>query len=166
MAAPKGNRFWEVRAKHGPDKMTKDPSALAESCQEYFDYNEENPLFEDKVGFSEGAAVHTPVAKMSAMTITGLCLFLGISNQTWYDWKERYPELGEVQAWAEQVIWSQKFRGAAAGLLNANIISRELGLADKSEINIPTPMLIINPPAGPRPYPVPPINGENKDVNK
>jgi hypothetical protein len=31
-------------------------------------------------------------------------------------------------------MYEQKFSGAAAGLLNPNIIARDLGLADKSEI--------------------------------
>jgi len=35
----------------------------------------------------------------------------------------------------EAVIKSQKFQGAAAGLLNANIIARDLGLADKSDFD-------------------------------
>jgi len=36
---------------------------------------------------------------------------------------------------AEEVIYNQKFAGAAAGLLNANIIARDLGLSDKKDIN-------------------------------
>ena len=36
---------------------------------------------------------------------------------------------------AESVIRSQKFAGAAADLLNANIIARDLGLADKNQVD-------------------------------
>nr|WP_261640834.1 DNA-packaging protein [Erwinia mallotivora] len=39
-----------------------------------------------------------------------------------------------MQKRAEQIIYNQKFTGAAADLLNANIIARELGLADKREV--------------------------------
>ena len=35
---------------------------------------------------------------------------------------------------AESVIRSQKFAGAAADLLNANIIARDLGLAEKKQV--------------------------------
>jgi hypothetical protein len=35
---------------------------------------------------------------------------------------------------AESVIYTQKFTGAAANLLNANLVARELGLADKTEL--------------------------------
>lgn len=36
---------------------------------------------------------------------------------------------------AEAVIYEQKFTGAAADLLNPNIIARDLGLADKKELS-------------------------------
>ena len=35
------------------------------------------------------------------------------------------------------IIFAQKFEGAAVGLYNANIISRDLGLAEKKEIEMP-----------------------------
>jgi hypothetical protein len=35
---------------------------------------------------------------------------------------------------AEAVIYTWKFEGAAANLLNANLVARELGLADKAEL--------------------------------
>lgn len=35
---------------------------------------------------------------------------------------------------AEEIIRRQKFEGAAADLFNPNIIARDLGLADKSEL--------------------------------
>jgi hypothetical protein len=34
----------------------------------------------------------------------------------------------------EDIIYNQKFEGAAAGLLKENIIARELGLKDQSDI--------------------------------
>lgn len=141
--------------------MFSDPAILWESCLEYFQWVEDNPLFEDKVGFSEGCAVHTPVAKVRAMTIAGLCTFLGIHKQTYYNWKKDRADLAGVLTQAEQIIWSQKFGAAAAGLLNANIISRELGLAEKTDVNVTPPTMVINPPAGERPYPMPPIHGDD-----
>jgi poly(A) polymerase Pap1 len=34
----------------------------------------------------------------------------------------------------EKTIYTQKFQGASADLLNANIIARDLGLSDKTEL--------------------------------
>lgn len=67
---------------------------------------------------------------MRAMTIDGLCLFLDIGVSTWATWRGR-QDFMEVIAKAESVIKSQKFAGAAADLLNPNIIARDLGLSDK-----------------------------------
>ncbi len=92
-----------------------------------------NPLWEDKLVTFQGAARHEPIAKMRAMTIAGLCLFLDVNRDTWHNWKKTRADLSEVITRAEAVIYSQKFAGAAADLLNANIISRDLGLTEKNE---------------------------------
>ena len=133
MAAPLGNQFWRARAKHGRDLIFKDPETLWASCCEYFEWVEANPLFEDRLFAYQGEVVHEPAAKMRAMTLTGLSLFLGVSEQTWRDYRGR-KDFIEVTTRAEQIIRTQKFQGAAADLLNANIIARDLGLADKSEV--------------------------------
>ena len=66
---------------------------------------------------------------MRAMTIDGLCLFLDIDLKTWANWRND-NDFFPVVARAETVIRSQKFAGAAADLLNPNIIARDLGLKD------------------------------------
>lgn len=129
MAAPVGNQFWKSRSKHGREKIFSDPKTLWAACEEYFLWNQENPLYADKVNFYQGVATHEPEIKMRAMTITALCLFLDIDESTWRRWKIDNDFCGIV-AKAEMVIYSQKFEGAAADLLNQNIISRELGLID------------------------------------
>lgn len=132
MAAPKGNRFWEARTKHGRGKLFASPDVLWEACCEYFQWVEDNPLWEDKPFTYQGAVIENSVCKMRAMTISGLCLFLDIHRSTWTDWKTD-EDFSAIVSRAEEVIYSQKFSGAAADLLNANIIARELGLSDKQE---------------------------------
>lgn len=133
MAAPKGNRFWEARSKHGRDKLFSSPEALWEACCEYFKWVEDNPLYEDKLSFFQGVPSHDVIEKMRAMTIAGACIFLDIDKSTWHAWRSD-KDFSNVIAKAEQVIYQQKFTGAAADLLNPNIIARDLGLADKSEV--------------------------------
>ena len=132
MSAPVGNRFWEARSSHGRKPIFEAPDALWEASSEYFEWTEVNPLYEDKIVTYEGVATHEPMAKMRAMTISGLCLFLDISRRTWDDYKVRKDFIPVCER-VEQVIRDQKFGGAAANLLNANIIARDLGLADRSE---------------------------------
>lgn len=64
------------------------------------------------------------------MTITGLCTFLDISRSTWTAYSEN-PDYLDIIEQVERIIWVYKFEGAAVGLLNPNIIARELGLNSK-----------------------------------
>ncbi len=133
MAAPFGNRFWEARSKHGRNPIFADAEQLWHACVEYFEWVEDNPLYEDRLITFQGLASHEPVAKMRAMTIGGLCVFLDISVQAWSEYCKR-DGFGEVTSRVAEIIRTQKFAGAAADLLNANIIARDLGLADKTEL--------------------------------
>ena len=133
MAAPKGNQFWKQRTKHGRDKLFSTPEILMEACNEYFQWCEDNPLLEEKVFHAAGEITRTTVAKLRALTITGLCLYLRISHETWREYSRR-KDFSEVIREADNIIYSQKFNGAAADMLNANIIARDLGLADEKEL--------------------------------
>lgn len=133
MAAPKGNQFWLQRSSHGRKPIFETPDALWDASCEYFQWVEDNPLWEDKVTSYQGVNTHEPVSKMRAMTVSGLCLFLDISQQAYNEYRQR-EDFGEVTSRIDDVIRSQKFAGAAADLLNANIIARDLGLSDKQDV--------------------------------
>ena len=111
------------------------PEQLRNACYEYFEWVEENPLYEEKIFHSQGIITKDTITKMRAMTIGGLRIFLGICEQTWVNYKNNPDFLGVVKE-VEEIIYNQKFTGAAADLLNSNIIARELGLADKQQNEI------------------------------
>lgn len=134
MAAPKGNQFWKFRTKHGRDKIFSDKDVLWEECLNYFQWCQDNPLQEEKVFHASGEITRASVSKMRAMTLTGLCFYLKIDMDTWGNYRKDNGLIGVIRE-AEQVIYDQKFSGAAADLLNANIIARDLGLADKSDVS-------------------------------
>jgi hypothetical protein len=133
VAAPAGNQFWKARSSHGRKPIFKTPEALLEACSEYFEWVEANPLWEDKIISFQGVATHVDVAKMRAMTISGLCIFLDIGRRSWDEYRAR-EDFSPVCEQVEQTIREQKFTGAAADLLNPSIIARDLGLADKTEL--------------------------------
>ena len=136
MAAPEGNQFWKARTKHGRDKVISNHETLWEAACEYFEWVESNPLWEDKIVTANGEPVSKPLFKMRAMTLEGLCRFLGISRNTWSNWREGDDkDFLRVVEQVDDIIRDQKFTGAAAGLLNASIIARDLGLADKQDID-------------------------------
>jgi len=139
MAAPKGSKFWLARSSHGRNPKFKAPDDLWNAACEYFQWAEDNPLQEDRPFAYQGKVIHDPVNKMRAMTLEGLCLYLDIVNSTWLNYKKKDNFL-TVTTKIENVIKSQKFAGAAADLLNPNIIARDLGLKEHtqttSDINI------------------------------
>jgi len=132
MAAPAGNEFWKQRSSHGRKPIFPDADALWDAACEYFDWVEANPLYEAQAFAYQGVVTIEPIAKMRAMTIAGLCIFLDISQQALSEYRSR-EGFGEVTTRIDEIIRTQKFEGASAGLLNANIIARDLGLADKSD---------------------------------
>lgn len=138
MAAPKGNRFWEARSSHGRNPKFESPEALWDACCEYFQWVEDNPLYEVKAFSFQGSVTQESIPKMRAMTITGLCLFLDIADSTWQTFRVR-EDLSVITTRAEKIIYDQKFSGAAADLLNANIIARDLGLKEQSQVEDVTP---------------------------
>lgn len=133
MAAPIGNQFWKARSSHGRNPIFAAPDDLWTAASEYFEWVEANPLWEAKPFAFQGVVTIENLAKMRAMTISGLCIFLDIGRNSWDEYRARQDFSGVVRN-IEEIIRTQKFEGASADLLNANIIARDLGLADKSEL--------------------------------
>ena len=135
MQFQKGNKFWLARSSHGRNPIFSNPEQLRNACYEYFEWVENNPLYEEKIFHSQGMITKDTITKMRAMTIGGLRIFLGICEQTWVNYKNNPDFLGVVKE-VEEIIYNQKFTGAAADLLNSNIIARELGLSYKQQNEI------------------------------
>lgn len=132
MAAPKGNKFWEARSRHGRTPIFESPEMLWEAALDYFQWVEDNPLWEDKITSYQGEVTHEPVAKMRAMTEASFCIFADMSRPAWENYCKKEGFLSVCNR-IKTLIREQKFSGAAADLLNPNIIARDLGLADRQE---------------------------------
>ena len=141
-----GNRFWEARSSHGRNPKFETADMLEDAIRQYFEWNEANPLYEAKLVSFQGASTIEAIPKLRAMTIAGMCMFIGITPVTWFEWKQSRSDFSNVITWAEETIYRQKFEGASADLLNPNIIARDLGLADKKVHG--------NDPNNPMPSPV------------
>ncbi len=142
MSAAKGNQFWKQRTPHGRKPKFASPDELWDACEQYFEWVETNPLYRRKAFTYRGAVTVIDIPKMRAMTLSGLCRHLDISLPTWLNYKKREGFL-DIITRAESIIWVQKFEGAAASMLNANIIARELGLADNGVKKNATSHLVI-----------------------
>lgn len=113
--------------------MFNSPEELWNAAVEYFEWVEDNPLEEEKVFHAQGIITKATVTKMRAMTVQGLCLYLDIDEQTLANYEKKEDFFGIVKQ-IKSVIYEQKFTGAAADLLNPNIISRDLGLSDNQAV--------------------------------
>jgi hypothetical protein len=132
MAAPVENTFWKLRSKHGRDKIFKTPQDLWKAACKYFAWCDNNPLQEAKVFAYKGEITTTTIPKMRAYTLDGLCLYMGCNEAYFRQFNDNGDkDFSTVIYQIEKTIYNQKFTGAAADLLNANIISRDLGLADR-----------------------------------
>lgn len=137
-AAAKGNQFWRVRSSHGRKKIFETSGILWEAACEYFVWVEDNPLskaitYQGKITGKEDL--------MRAMTISGLCIFMGTNSEYLTQFEKRQDlDTGEGRDFyrvikeIKEIIKTQKFEGASAGLLNPNIIARDLGLVDKQTV--------------------------------
>lgn len=129
-----GNELWKLRPfNSGPARMITDPKELFDGFVAYFQWCQDNPIEEEVVGWFQGEATTHTVHKMRATTIRGAMAHMGLDWQLWYDWRNSREDLKPVILWAENIMYEQKFTGAAAGVLNPGIIARELGLAEKTD---------------------------------
>lgn len=140
--APTGNQFWKLRSRHGRDKLFKTPDLLWQAACEYFQWCEDNPLYELKGFAYQGVVTKENFPKMRAMTLSQLCFYLNC-NEAYFrqfeaEIKDKEDKLSKDYSTIiheiKTIIYNQKFQGASADLLNANIIARDLGLSEKSNI--------------------------------
>lgn len=132
-----GNNFWQLRSKHGRDKIFSSPDVFLEQAYEYFKHCDDNPWYKNeavKGGHMAGEIVQVPTQR--PYTLKGLCIFLGITEQTFlnYENSETHKDFFDVFTHVREVIENNQLEGATVGAYNANIIGRLLGLADKQEI--------------------------------
>jgi len=131
MPARKTNTYSRLAASYSRNSDNRPtPDSLWEKAREYFQWVEDNPLKEQKV-FSSGKRL--TVNRLRAMTVTGFCVFAGIDRDVYASFL-RDEAYGTATSRIADVIYTQKFEAAAAGLLETSIVSRELGLREQTDI--------------------------------
>lgn len=141
MAAEKGNKYWQKRKKHGKEKNIKTAQELWELACDYFQWTEDHPLLEQKGFAFQGTVTKEHFNKMRAFTWDGFEDFLFekgvVSNLDDYKANKegRYKDYTNIITRINKIIRNHKFQGAAAELLNPNIIARDLGLIDKQDLH-------------------------------
>ena len=132
MAAAKGNDFWKL-AEWGKPKAYQ-PEGLWDKFREYTKDIQSTKWHKNeaiKGGDSAGLIVSVPTER--PFTITGFCVFAEISTSTFYLY-EKDDAYSPIITRIRDVCFAQKFEGAAVGAFNDNIIARDLGLKEQTDI--------------------------------
>lgn len=147
MGAPVGNQFWKLRSTHGRERLFETPEILWEACAEYFETCDENPFIKQEaktvnIGNYQSEIAIADMKVMRPYTIQGLCRYLNANTQYFNQFEdslkdkedERSKGFSLILTRVREIIYEQKFSGAASGFFNAMIISRDLSLKDSSAI--------------------------------
>ncbi len=131
MALKKTNTYSRLEAAYqAGTNIGYTPECLWNKALEYFRWVEDNPLKEEKV-FSSSKRLS--VSKIRAMTVTGFCVFAGIGRDTYASYLKNEAYALVISRIAD-IIYTQKFEAAAAGLLETSFISNDLGLKEQTGI--------------------------------
>ena len=134
-----GNQFWKLADPEtlGRPRIFKTPAELWEKAQGYFQECDENPLkavkrksrkykTKEYSGFSDEEIETLKIP----YTWEGLYVYLGVCDLEYYR-KDR--DFSKVLTHIRNIMYNQKFSGAAAGIFNHSIIARDLGLKEHTE---------------------------------
>jgi len=140
MSAPKGNEFRKLRSKHGRDKIFKTPKSLWQAACEYFQWCEENPLVKQDFRGKDAYEVHLNHPR--PFNVRGLVRYLNCNVMYFNHFEsalqgkkdKKSKDFSIIITRIRETIYQQKFEYAATGFFNANIIARDLGLTEKSEV--------------------------------
>jgi hypothetical protein len=142
MAAPVGNQFWKLRSTHGRDYLFENADELFKAACEYFNWCDAHPWKKNelvKSGDMAGKIVGVPTAR--PYTIQGLCGYLDCNTMYFNEFErsligkedERSIDFSRIVHRVREIIYQQKFEGAAVGAFNSSIIARDLGLKEHTE---------------------------------
>lgn len=114
------------------------PKIFVERFIEYLYWCEKNPIKKTKV-LNDGTIVdyeapRAPLKKGFEAYVGRPELIKATKNTKNYKSGPQAEEYQAVIGWIQNILFEQKFTGAAVGVYNASLISKELGLVERQEI--------------------------------
>ena len=148
--APKGHILWGNPRK--PKKYT--PEKLWDKFLEYKEWADNNPIMvieqskmPQRLPNNYDKTIHGSIKNFTQQTIKlphpraysieMFSVFANMSDETFlnYEKKEGYETYFGICKRIRKIIDSQHFEGGMAGVFNANIVTRKLGLKEQSELS-------------------------------
>jgi hypothetical protein len=133
MSAPKGNKYYMNRQKNGRERIFSSPEKFLHKAYEYFEYCNKHPWKKNeaiKSGEKVGKIIKVPT--QCPYTIEGLCVYAGISKDTFYRYEAR-KGFSDVATHVREIIEANQLEGAIIGAYNPSIIARKLGLKEHTD---------------------------------
>lgn len=141
----KADSFWRSNAKVVTEAFPfsrvpafGNPESLYECAKAYFIECDNTPFLEGKrTEYDKPTGSETKedfIEKKQVYTLTSFLNYAGIQTWQWYDIYKKHSAFSDVIDFIERTIADDKYKGAVAGFYNATIVSRDLGLVEKSKI--------------------------------
>ena len=122
----------------GLHKTIESPEKLLEYFNQYKKNEEENRLFKIEYVGREGTRVDTPLHYPLTMEGFKTWLFMNSIIADLSDYVKnkdnRYDDFAPIITHIKNFIFAHNFKGASVQLLNPNLIARQLGIKDQSDI--------------------------------
>lgn len=149
----KGNKIWQLADpnKVGRPLNFETPIDLWNEVVNYFQWVDSNPII--KQDFKGKDADKVDYELQRPYTWQSLYVYLGVTNLDYYKTKDEF--LG-ILTHIGNIIYSCKYDGALVGIFNYSMVSRDLGLMERSDITsngneIKQPTTVINLGSGIKP---------------
>lgn len=133
LAMPTPAIFWDVNwnpSLAGRPKVFDTPQDLWIAACNYFKWNIANPQWKQE--WKDGGLQNVPLGR--PFTWTGLCIKIGTHTRYFNTFRAQlkkndpyYEGFNEVIAAIENVLFTQKFDGAAVGIFKESLIAYDLG---------------------------------------
>lgn len=132
----KGNDWWNLRAKHGRDKLFATPQLMWDAACEYFQHCLDNPDERGEIVKYEGSASVETIETRRAFTWERLCLYLDCSTAYFRVFRNTTTDKGflTVIEKIDDTIRSQQYEGVLSGHYPGQIVSQYIGLVSRTDV--------------------------------
>ncbi len=131
-----GNQL-AVGNKGNRNKIFHDEAQLYQAFLDYTAYVDANPYLLPKQAQFKGRPVDLNDKQMRPYSVTGFLKHAGIWARRWSEWKKgdkARPDLAEAIEQIEAEIYDQKLSGAIANIFSGMVTTRDLKLAERTEV--------------------------------
>lgn len=135
--------YLEIRAPFNRLNV-KSAEDLWSTFMAYREHSISTPAIEPKIFNAKEDLRYGSLEKPRPLTLNGFCNYVGIHPGTWDHWKanEQSAHIDpdhcrffyDVMMQIESIIYDDQYQGAAVNLFNASVVSRKLGLAEKTDV--------------------------------